>query len=140
MEMSGIVEKLLKRINNIKEYATDKKHSRQDIIQKLDKEIKFLMGDRTLEVHRLFYGYVQFLYSSYRKDNQSFNEYITMIKYNVGFVEEMEVESKKVRIPRSLSFSKCSQKDFLQVFEHVKTWAMVTYGCDFDLWRENEQV
>lgn len=139
MIIDGLAEVILKRLNKLKEYAQDKKHDRLSIIGEIDKNINYICGDRSIQAHRMFFGYCQFLWSSYG-DGMSFTEFLTTLKFDCGFVDNIKVNGEMITTPRSLSFSKCSKKDFERFFEHVKTWAGVTHGCMFEDWLEAEQV
>ena len=142
----GLIETFLKKVTTIKSYAKLTKHERKDIVAQLEKLEQWLVSDRSLQAHRLFFSFVSFLYSSYGDEYSNMGDYLDELKRQMGYCttkttiatiggERVTLVKYKVK---SLAFGKCSRKLFDEVFNRLKSLALKNYGVEFEKWQVEE--
>ena len=112
------------------------------VIKQIRQQAQALISDRTMQEHRCFFAFAQFLYNSYGEQYSTLEDFLDEIKCRIGWARirraEHDVNGVKVKTvkykPKSLSFSKCSRKDFREVFERIQLFAFNTWGVMFDQW------
>ena len=140
------LEAVYRKVNAIREDAI----KRQDLARTtkaLAKLLSWLRNDRSLVEHRCYWAFISYLYMSYGEDYSSPLNFHSELKCRIGHCEiergEYEINGVKYKsikyMPKSTSFTGCSQKTFHEVFNRVKDFAMKRWGVDFDAWKAETQ-
>ncbi len=114
----------------------------EQMIRELSTIKRWIRADRSLQQHRLYFKFMQYLWNCYGRES-SFDLFHAEVKCRVGYAHidrrEIEVDGEKVKIihtlPKSVAFGKCTQKIFNQVFDRVKEYAAKKWAVVFDLWQ-----
>lgn len=132
----------LKKIQQLKKAAHDDILTVMDHIEKLE---NWLIGNRSLQQHRLCQKYITYLWQSYGTEYKSRDGFLMRLKVVLGYADIKEKRFKdrsgrecrdRMIAVKSLSFNSCTQQQHQEFFNNLKEYALKEWGIDFESWAE----
>jgi len=103
--------------------------------KELHEVILWLRGDRSIESHRLFWKFMQYLYEQVGNDSENMQNFKDRLFVNIGITKVIYKSNTHVMLqPESIAFFNCSQKRFMEIFDQVKIFAKEKLNIIFEDW------